>query len=134
MDLMKTYGTIKENETRAEAINTKDCEILIVAYGTTARIVKNTIKIGEKNGVKIGLIRPVTLWTFPSDVIAEYAAQPSTKIVVSVELSTGQMLDDVKIAVNGIKPVKFFGRTGGVVPLPEEIYENVVKMLGGAEQ
>ena len=134
MQLMKTYGDIKEAETRAEAINAVDCEILIVAYGTTARIVKNVIKIGEKNGVKIGLIRPITLWPFPSEEIAKYAAQPSTKVVVSVELSTGQMVDDVKIAVNGIKPVKFFGRTGGVVPLPEEIYENVVEMLGGAKQ
>ncbi|MEX1377890.1 MAG: 3-methyl-2-oxobutanoate dehydrogenase subunit VorB [Eubacteriales bacterium] len=134
MELMKTYGTIKENETRAEAINAKDCEILIVAYGTTARIVKNVIKLGEKDGVKIGLIRPITLWPFPSEEIAKYAAQTSTRAVVSVELSTGQMVDDVKIAVNGIKPVEFFGRTGGVVPLPEEIYENVAEMLGGAKQ
>ena len=105
-----------------------------MAYGTTARIVKNVIKLGEKDGVKIGLIRPITLWPFPSEEIAKYAAQTSTKVVVSVELSTGQMVDDVKIAVNGIKPVEFFGRTGGVVPLPEEIYENVVEMLGGAKK
>ena len=102
----------------------QDCEILIVAYGTTARIVKNVIKQGEKNGIKIGLIRPITLWPFPSETIAKYAGQSSVKSVFSVELSTGQMIDDVKIAVNGAKPVYFFGRTGGVVPLPEEIYEN----------
>ena len=131
--LMNTYEEIAKNETRAEVTNAEDCEILIVAYGTTARIVKNVIKQGEKNGIKIGLIRPITLWPFPSETIAKYAGQSSVKSVFSVELSTGQMIDDVKIAVNGAKPVYFFGRTGGVVPLPEEIYENVIKQTGGAK-
>jgi len=133
LDMLKTYDEITEKETRSETTNVDNCEILIVAYGTTARIVKNVIKMGEKNGVKIGLVRPITLWPFPSEEVAKYASQESTKIVVSVELSTGQMVDDVKIAVNGVKPVGFYGRTGGVVPLPEEIYENVVELAGGTK-
>lgn len=133
MELMETYDEITKVETRAESTNVDDCEILIVAYGTTARIVKNVIKQGEKDGVKIGLIRPITLWPFPSEEIAKYANQKSVKAVFSVELSTGQMIDDVKIALNGAKPCYFYGRTGGVVPLPEEIYENVIKQAGGAK-
>lgn len=133
LELMDTYAKIDENETRAEKYNAKDCEILIVAYGTTSRLVKNVIAIGKENGIKIGMIRPITLWPYPYDVVAKYAQQDSTKVVVSVELSTGQMVDDVKIAVNGAKPVRFFGRTGGVVPMPEEIYEAVINIAGGAK-
>ena len=133
MELLKVYDDIAKNETRAVSTNAENCDVLIVAYGTTSRIVKNAIKMGEKNGIKIGLVRPITLWPFPSEEIAKYANQESVKAVFSVELSTGQMIDDVKIAVNGAKPVHFFGRTGGVVPLPEEIYESVVKQTGGAK-
>ena len=132
ISLMKTYDEITRNETRAEVINAKDCDILVVAYGTTARIVKNVIKLAEKDGIKIGLIRPITLWPFPDEEISKFANQNSVKSVFSVELSTGQMIDDVKISVNGAKPVYFYGRTGGVVPLPEEIYENI-KEQGGAK-
>ncbi len=133
LELLKVYDEIDKNETRAESINAEDCDVLIVAYGTTSRIVKNVIRMGEKNGIKIGLVRPITLWPFPSEEIAKYANQDSVKAVFSVELSTGQMIDDVKIAVKGAKPVYFFGRTGGVVPLPEEIYESVIKQTGGAK-
>ena len=131
IDMQKSYEEITRNETRADVVDADDCEILIVAYGTTARIVKNVIKLGKADGVKIGLIRPITLWPYPSDEIAKYANQDSVKAVFSVELSMGQMIDDVKIAVNGKKPVYFYGRSGGVVPLPEEIYESVIEQAGG---
>jgi 2-oxoglutarate ferredoxin oxidoreductase subunit alpha len=131
LDMERSYEEIKRNETRAEVVNAENCEILIVAYGTTARIVKNVIKLAQADGVKIGLVRPITLWPFPDEEIAKYAHQDSVKAVFSVELSLGQMIDDVKIAVNGKKPVYFFGRTGGMVPLPEEVYENVIKQAGG---
>ena len=132
-NLMKTYDEITKNEIRAEVTNVEDCDVLVVAYGTTARIVKNVIKMGEEKGLKIGLIRPITLWPYPYEDVAKYAKQKSVKAVFSVELSTGQMIDDVKIAVEGAKPVCFFGRTGGVVPLPEEIYESIIEQTGGNE-
>ncbi len=129
--LFAKYEKITQNEIKYETYNTEDCEVLIVAYGTTARIVKSAIGMAEKQGVKIGLLRPITLWPYPYDVLHEIASQESVKNVVSVELSGGQMVDDVKIGVNGIKPVSFFGRTGGVVFMPEEVLEAVLNIKGG---
>lgn len=127
-NLFKTYDEIKEKETKVELYNTDDCEILIVAYGTPARLVKNVILLAKEKGMKVGLIRPITLWPFPQDVIKECAKQKSVKTLLVFELSGGQMIDDVKIAVNGDKEVHFFGRCGGVVPLPEEILDEVLKI------
>jgi len=126
--IFDTHRRIQLNETRAELVNTDGCEVLLVAYGTTARLAKSVIELGKKQGMKIGLVRPVTLWPFPAGDIARLAAQPEVGAVLSVELSGGQMVDDVRIAVAGKKPVEFFGRTGGMVPMPEEILEQAIRV------
>lgn len=125
--LFAAHEAIKENETKFEEYNTEDCEVLIAAYGTTARIVKSAIAIAQKQGLKIGLLRPITLWPYPYEKLKEIAAQKSVKHVLSVELSGGQMVDDVRIGVNGIKPVSFFGRTGGMVFMPEDVVQAAFK-------
>ena len=129
--IFEGHKLITEKEIKFEETNTKDCDVLVVAYGTTSRIVKTVIKMAKKQGLKVGLIRPITLWPYPYDAVHKAANQKSVKVVVSVELSGGQMVDDVKIAVNGIKPVDFYGRTGGVVPMPEEVLDALVKIEGG---
>lgn len=116
--LVRKYKEIEKNETRYEAFMADDADIIAVAYGTTARITKGAIKRLRKEGVKAGLIRPITLWPFPSRAIREIA-QNAKKIVV-FEMSTGQMVEDVLLAVMGQVPVQFHGRPGGVIPTPLE--------------
>lgn len=123
------YKVIEKNETRAEEYMTEDAEIVIAAYGTIARVAKSAIESLRKDGVRAGLIRPITLWPFPSAVFS--ARAETAKGFLSVEMSMGQMVEDVRLAVNGKKPVEFFGRTGGVIPTPDEIYQAVMKMKGG---
>ena len=125
----KKYEVIKEKEVRYEADMLEDAEYVFVAYGTTARIVKNAIKSLRAEGYKVGLIRPITLFPFPEKVIAETAKR--VRGMLCVEMSTGQMVYDVKLAANGTCPVEFFGRTGGVVPVPDEIIASFKKMAGG---
>lgn len=129
--IFESHDKITQNEIKFEKTNVEECEILVVAYGTTSRMIKTVIAMGEKKGIKIGMIRPITLWPFPYDTIYNAACLNSIKNVVSVELSGGQMIDDVKIAVKGKKPVSFFGRCGGVVPMPEEIFDALVSIKGG---
>jgi len=125
------YKEIEEKEVKYETYNMESPEIVFVAYGTTARVIKNTIHMLKEEGIKAGLIRPITLWPYPSKVIAEAAKKASVKAFMSVELSMGQMVEDVRLAVEGAKPVHFYGRTGGIVPKPKEIAEEVKKILGG---
>jgi len=127
--LEKKYDEIKKNETRYENYNVSDADVVVVAYGTTSRIVKNAIAKCEEEGMKVGLIRPITLWPFPDKAFEEITDK--TKGVLTVEMSTGQMIDDVKIAVNGKKPVHFYGRTGGMVPTPDAIVEEIKKIARG---
>ena len=119
--LAKKYKAIEENEVRWEEFNTENAEIIFVAYGTPSRITRAAIKMLEKEGIKAGLIRPITLWPFPSKALKAAAMQDSVKAVVDFELSMGQMIDDVKIALEGCRPVTFVGKAGGVVPTPEEV-------------
>lgn len=130
-NLQKLYDEITEKETKYELYNVEGADIIAVAYGTTSRIVRNVIAQAAKEGLKIGMVRPITLWPFPTDAIAQAAGQPSVKGVISVEMSTGQMVDDVKIAVNGCKPVTFYGRSGGMIPLPRDILAHIKSFLGG---
>ena len=123
------YAKMKENEVRYEEYNLEDAEVVIVAYGTTSRVAKNAIAKCAEEGIKVGLIRPITLWPFPD--VAFDKISDKTKAVLTVEMSTGQMIDDVKIAVNGRKPVYFYGRTGGMVPTPNAIVEEIKKIIGG---
>ncbi len=130
--LFRVYEQIEKNEVKVAADDATGAEVLLVAYGTTARIARSAINLAAKQGVKVALIRPITLWPFPHAAIAAAAAQPSVKAVLTVEMSGGQMVDDVRIAVNGAKPVHFLGRTGGMVPMPQDILERILE-LGGAK-
>jgi len=109
---------------RHENYLTDDAEILLVGYGITSRILRSAIEEARSEGLRAGLFRPISLWPFPSKALAEAAANVHKVIVV--ELSNGQMLEDVKLALNGKVPVEFYGRTGGNVPSVEEIHAELV--------
>ena len=119
--LQKKYDEIAAKEVAYETYAMDDAEIMLVAYGTMARICKSAIDTARAKGIKVGMLRPKTVWPFPYDAIAQQVQQHGLRHVISVEMSLGQMVDDVKIAVNGACPVSFTGRTGGVVPAPAEI-------------
>ncbi len=129
--LQKKYDEMKEKEVRYELYNMENAEVVLVAYGTTSRIVKNAIEALKAEGINVGLIRPITLWPFPEKAFAEIPA--TCKNVMSVEMSMGQMIDDVRLSVNGKLPVSFFGRTGGMIPSPEEVVNAVKETIGGAK-
>lgn len=131
--LFEKYKEIEKNETKVETYNLEGAELVFVAYGTTSRIVKNAINSLAKEGIKAGLVRPITLWPYPYKAVEEAAAQAGVKAVLTVEMSMGQMVEDVRLAVNGKKPVHFYGRTGGMVPTPKAIVEEAKKILGGAK-
>ncbi len=133
LKLEKLYKEITEKETRAEVYGTEDCEVLVVAYGTTTRLVNKAIKMAEEEGIKVGVVRPITLWPYPYETVYKAANQDSVKAVLTVEMSLGQMIDDVKIALNGTKPVEFYGRTGGEIPMSEDIYEVIKKIARGGQ-
>ena len=125
--LQARYQIIREKETRAELYNTEGAELIICAYGTVARICKSAIGLLEKKGYKVGLFRPITVWPFPEKDLAGVMAQPSVKKAVTVEISAGQMVEDVRLTVNGTKPVEFFGKPGSYTPTAEEIAEYIMK-------
>ena len=116
--LERKYQQIAENETRCEAYKMDDAELVIIAYGTTARIAKGAINRIRKEGIKAGLIRPITLWPFPKKILQEVTKTVNQFIVF--EMSTGQMLEDVQLAIGGMADISFHGRPGGVVPTPAE--------------
>ena len=113
------YRLIEEHEVRYETIDCEDADYLIVAFGSMARIGQKAMEIAREQGIKVGMLRPITLWPFPSKAIAEIAAH--TKGILVTELNAGQMIEDVKLAVNGQVKVEHFGRLGGIVPDPDEI-------------
>jgi 2-oxoglutarate ferredoxin oxidoreductase subunit alpha len=121
--LQAKYREIEKNEVRYEELMTEDAEYLLVAYGTSARVCQKTIQEARAEGIKVGLMRPITLYPFPSKRIGELAGR--MKHIISVEMSAGQMVEDVLLAVNGKTPVSHFGRMGGVIPTPEEVLENL---------
>jgi len=124
--LQAKYDAITEKETLCESILMEDAEFAIAAYGTTARIALTAVRRARKEGIKVGLIRPITVWPFPSKAFEEAASH--LKGVLAVEMSLGQMVDDVRLAVNGACPVRFYGRTGGIIPGVSEIYSEIVRM------
>jgi 2-oxoglutarate ferredoxin oxidoreductase subunit alpha len=128
--LTRKYNDIKETEVRYEKIACEDADYIFVAYGCSSRICQTAIKIAREKGIKVGLLRPITLYPFPTKAIQELI--PTTKGFLSVELSAGQMVEDVKLAVNGACPVEHFGRLGGVIHTAEEIVEALEqKIIGG---
>ena len=125
--LQEKYQTIRENEVRYETKHCEDADYIIVAFGSIARICLKTQEMARAEGIKVGLIRPITLWPFPSQVIADYARK--VKGIISVELNAGQMVEDIRLAVNGAIDVKFYGRLGGIVPTPDEVLDVIKKEL-----
>ena len=123
------YKVIERDEVMYEEFMMDDADYCIVAFGIAARIAKNAIVEARKRGIKVGMIRPITLWPFPKDALKAAAAK--VKGFLSVELNMGQMVDDVKLAINCSKPVYFYGRTGGVLMTPDEILNKLTEIEKG---
>ena len=122
----KRYEVIKANHTEAESYLCDDADIVVTAYGAAARVAKSAVNRARAMGIKAGLFRPITLWPFPINEINE--ACKNAKALLDVEMSMGQMIEDVKLAINCSKPVHFFGRTGGVIPSPDEVLGEIKKL------
>lgn len=129
LKLERKYQEIAKNEVRFEEYRTDDAELLVVAYGVVSRIVYSTIDQARAEGLKVGLLRPITVWPFPTDAIR--AHRDRVGHVLAVELSTGQMVEDVQLAVEGHCPVHFYGRCGGMVPGGKEILDQYRNILAG---
>jgi 2-oxoglutarate ferredoxin oxidoreductase subunit alpha len=128
--LQAKYDEIKKNEVRYEEFQCDDADYLLVAYGTSARVCQKSVQIGRERGIKVGLLRPITLFPFPTKRINELANQ--VRGILSVEMSAGQMVEDVLLSVNGKVPVYHFGRMGGIVTTPEEVVDTLKsKFIGG---
>ena len=125
--LADKYAEMERNEVRFETLHCDDAEVVIVAYGTPARIAISAIEVLREQGIKAGLFRPITLWPFPEKALSDLSAQPQIKALLTVEMSMGQMLDDVRLSVEGKRPISFLGHAGGVIPTVEEIIESATK-------
>lgn len=128
--LQAKYKEIEENEVRFEMLDCEDAEYIIVAYGSSARIAQKSIQLARKEGVKVGLLRPITLWPFPKKQINELV-EKGIKGFLSVEMSAGQMVEDVNLVVGGRTKVEHFGRYGGVIHSPEEVLEALKNQIVG---
>jgi len=120
------YRVIEKTEVRYEEYMTEDADFLIVAFGSAARISKKVIAIAREQGIKVGLLRPITLWPFPYQRIGELGKK--MKGILSLEINAGQMVEDVRLAVECKVPVQWYGRLGGIIPEPEEVVEQIKKM------
>jgi len=125
--LESKYALAQELESRSENYLTDDADVLLIGFGIVSRILRSTVDLLRAQGVKAGLFRPITLWPFPSRELRETAKH--VKSVMSVELSPGMMVEDVRLALNGSVPVEFYGRAGGNVPKPEEIAAQVTSRM-----
>ena len=123
------YEIIKNEEQRCDISFAEDADIMVVSYGATARVVQAAVKEARAEGIKVGCFRPITLWPFPEKALRELAK--TTKAFLTVEMSKGQMIDDVKLAIECSRTVEFYGRTGGIIPEPSEILEKIREMAGG---
>lgn len=125
--LYRKYGEIERDETRFEEFQTADAEVVIVAYGIVSRVVRSAVEELRAAGIKAGMVRPITLWPYPTAVLSRLASQ--AKFFLASEMSMGQMVEDVRLAVNGQRPVYFYGRSGGNVPAPSEIVAAVKQRM-----
>ena len=129
-NLAAKYALMEKNEVRWEEVQCDDAELVITAYGTPARIALTAIDVLRAEGYKVGLFRPITIWPFPEKALHDLAAKDHVKVFLDTEMSsTGQMIDDVRLAVEGQKPIYYTGRAGGVIPAVEEIVEAAKKAL-----
>ena len=125
--LQEKYQQIRDNEVRYETQQCDDADYIIVSFGSAARISEKAIELAREEGLKVGLFRPITLWPFPSKQSAEMAR--GKKGILVAEINAGQMVEDVRLAINGALPVEYFGRLGGIVPEPEEIVNALKEKL-----
>ncbi|KGN83997.1 MULTISPECIES: 3-methyl-2-oxobutanoate dehydrogenase subunit VorB [unclassified Porphyromonas] len=123
----KKFKAIEDNEVRYEAVQTEDAEYLLVAFGSSSRICQKTVDLARAQGIKLGLLRPITLWPFPSQAIADLTSH--VKGILVAELNAGQMVEDVRLAVNGKVPVEHYGRMGGMLFSPNEILDELKKLF-----
>ncbi len=121
------YKVIEETEVRYQEFSCDDAEYLLVAFGSSARICQKAVEMARAEGIKVGLLRPITLWPFPTNKIKEFAGQ--VKSMLTVELNAGQMVEDVRLSVNGKVKVDHFGRLGGIVPTPDEVVAALKKLI-----
>ena len=126
------YAEIRKKHQRAELMLCDDAEIVVVAFGAASRIARTAVRDARAMGIKAGLLRPITLWPYPEDAINDLC-NAGARAFLSVELNMGQMVDDVRLAVNGRASVDFYGRTGGVLPTPEEVLDAIKKVAAGLE-
>jgi pyruvate/2-oxoacid:ferredoxin oxidoreductase alpha subunit len=117
------YVRAQQAERRWEEYRTEDAELIVVGYGIVSRVLRSAVDVAREQGIKVGLFRPITLWPFPSKALAETACRAEK--ILTVELSNGQMVEDVKLAVEGKRPVEFYGRVGGNVPAVEELFAKI---------
>ena len=131
-DVLQTmYKEVVANEQQWEYYNCENAEFIITAFGTVARIAKSAINELKEQGINVGLVRPITVWPFPYDAVSKAVNAESVKAVLDVELNEGQMLQDVKLAVNGTKPVDFYGHCGSQMPTTDEIVTKIISMKEG---
>jgi 2-oxoglutarate ferredoxin oxidoreductase subunit alpha len=129
-DLQAKYAQIEKNEVLCEQYQTNDADVIVVAYGISARISRGAVDKARKQGIKVGLLRPITLWPFPSEEISKAADEP--RVFLVVEMSCGQMVEDVRLAVSGKAPVVFWGRPGGGVPTVEQVFDKIKELVARA--
>lgn len=122
--LEKKYKLAQQMEQRFETYMAEDADILLVGYGIVSRVLRSTVEQARAQGLRVGLFRPISLWPFPSKPLMEYAQK--CRFVQVVEMSTGQMLEDVKLTLNGRTPIEFYGRTGGNIPSVEEVHTQLL--------
>ncbi|MFZ5647783.1 MAG: 3-methyl-2-oxobutanoate dehydrogenase subunit VorB [Bacillota bacterium] len=127
--LGRKYAEIASAEQRWEEYHTEGAEMVLVAYGTAARVCKAVVDMCREEGMPVGLLRPITLWPFPDRKVSELAE--AAKLFLTVEMSMGQMVEDVRLAVNGRRPVHFYGRAGGMLPVARDVYNEVHKLMTG---
>ncbi|ADQ04481.1 pyruvate flavodoxin/ferredoxin oxidoreductase domain protein [Caldicellulosiruptor owensensis OL] len=123
LKLREKYKKIKENEVMVEEYLADDARVIFVSFGMCARIVKSAVNRLRQGGEKVGLVRPITLWPFPENELKSYASKEEVEFFIDIEMNLGQMLEDVKLSVEGKKTVHFYGRTGGMVPTIQEIMD-----------
>jgi 2-oxoglutarate ferredoxin oxidoreductase subunit alpha len=126
IQLMAKYREIEKNEIRFRENDLEDADIMVVAFGTSGRIAQSAITMARQEGIKVGLFRPISLYPYPYDRIRELAQGKNAVLVV--EMSGGQMIEDVRLAVQDRAPISFYGRMGGIIPLPDEIFEEIKKI------
>lgn len=129
IERFERYKTVEEQETRWESYMMEDADICLVAFGIAARVTKNAVTAARKEGIKAGMIRPITIWPFPKKPLREAADR--VRGFISVELSMGQMIEDVRLATECRRPVELCFRAGGMIPSPDEVLESIRKMNGG---